>query len=277
MSLAKTYLQVGQHRIYAVNLQASSSSVVYNMIYDGYATGRSFWGIQRNHRNEIYISSPYYEYLSKITNPDTYGASGLNLDEIYLQGKKTYLGLPQQLLMTNIVEPECIPYKILQNTEPNVDYIHAVSDYIIASDNYSVNAGNGHIGMKAGNYIKLLPNTYIKGGSDFLATIAPCKEIIEESIQKHPINHQEKVSLTLDLTNNVDTEIVNVYPNPASDFIKIDTKTKVLAWELYDISGKIVLKGNSDKIDVKSMTKGAYVLSVTIEKGIKVSKKIIVK
>lgn len=269
-------LYLGQHRVYAVNLSASSSSVVYNMIYDGYLTGRSFWGIQRNSRNEIYISSPNYEYLSKITNPDTYGASGLNLDDIYLQGKRTYLGLPQQMLMTNAGATECVIDLALQNPETHVDHTYSVSEYIITSNNYSTNSSNGKIIMKAADYIKLLPNTFIKSKSDFLATIAPC-EVLNRPVQKNQGNNQKRVSLTLDLTDKGDTDLVKVYPNPASDFVKIDSKTNIISWEMYDLSGKVILKGNGDKIDVKSMISGSYLINITLEKGVRVSKKIIVK
>lgn len=272
-------LYLGQNRIYAVDLSASSSSVVYNLIYNGYNTGKSFWGIQRNSKNEIYISSPLYGYLSKITNPDTYGGSGLNLDEIYLQGKTTYLGLPQQLLITNANTPECFPNKILQNAETNVDYIHAVSDYIITLDNYSTDASNNSITLQANNYVLLKPNTSIKFGSDFLAKIEPCnnsknqerKDIITPTEQK-------RVSLTLDLREKIgDDNSIKIYPNPTSDILYIKSNSKINRVEVFDISGKkIITILNDNKIDVKNFPAGSYIINIETKEG-KITEKFIKK
>lgn len=260
-------LYLGQNRVYAIDLIASSSSVVYNLIYDGFVTGRSFWGIQRNSKNEIYISSSNYEYLSKITNPDTYGASGLNLDEVYLQGKKTYLGLPQQMLITNTPVTECIPYENLQNPEINVDYTYSVNDNIVTSDNYIVDATNGHIVLKAGNYISLLPNTHIKANSDFFATIAPC-EVVELSRKGDSKNHQQKVSLTLNLTDKRDTDFIKIYPNPTSDFLTISTTSKIEKISVIDLIGrKVNVTFSNNIINVRSLPSGVYIIDIKTSTG----------
>jgi hypothetical protein len=262
--------------MYAVNIEASTTTPVYNEIFSG-AQGVEFWGIQRNKYDDIYLSNMAKPYLSKINNPNVYGGSSVNVDAVYLEGKKTYLGLPQQLFFSTQWGSECIMEHVLQNPETYPGVVYAASNYIITSNNYTTDASNQSIVMKANNFINFLPNTSIKAGSDLLAKIAPCQSDIPES-RKQVEKNQQRISLTLDLRDKNDVQdVVNVYPNPASDFIKIQSEVKVAAWELYDLSGRMVLKGEGNTIDVRSMIKGAYALNITLEKGKKVTKKIIIQ
>lgn len=262
--------------MYAVNIEASTTTPVYNEIFSG-AQGVEFWGIQRNKYDDIYLSNMAKSYLSKINNPNVFGGSSINVDAIYLEGKLTYLGLPQQLFFSTQWGSECIMEHVLQNPETNSGIVYSTSNYIITSDNYTTDANNQSIVMRANNFINFLPNTSIKAGSDLLAKIAPCQSDIPES-RKQTEKNQQRISLTLDLRDKKDVQdVVNVYPNPASDFIKIQSEVKVAAWELYDLSGRMVLKGEGNTIDVRSMIKGAYALNITLEKGKKVTKKIIIQ
>lgn len=57
---------------------------------------------------------------------------------------------------------------------------------------------------------------------------------------------------------------VKIYPNPASDFIyiKLNSKSKIEDIEVYDLSGKLVVKTklNSEKIDLKNLPPGTYMI-----------------
>lgn len=269
-------LYLGFEKVYAIDLANSVTFPIYNQIYSG-SSGVTFYGIQRNKYNDIYLSNFVYPYLSKIKNPNIFGGSSVELDAVDLKGKLTYLGLPQQMLYINTRSSECITDLVLQNPEVNTGATYSVNNYIITSNNYTTDASQSIV-MKAKNFISFLPNTNIKAGSDLLAKIAPC-QFDGKEIGKQAETNQKRISLTLDLRDkNTDVpDVVSVYPNPASDFIKIQSDAKVTAWELYDLSGKMVLKGNGNNIDVKSIIKGAYALSIILEKGTKVSKKIIVK
>lgn len=269
-------LYLGQDKVYAVNMEASTTSPVYNEIFSG-AQNVEFWGIQRNKYDDIYLSNKVKPYLSKINNPNVFGGSSINVNAVYLNGKTTYLGLPQQLFFSNSWGSECVMEHVLQNPEMNTGIVYAVGNYIITSDNYTTDASNQSIVMKANKFINFLPNTNIKAGSSLLAKITPCPYDIPMS-KKPAEKNQQRISLTLDLRDKTEVQnVVNVYPNPASDFIKIQTNDKVTAWELYDLSGKMVLKGSGSTIDVKSMIKGAYALNITLENGTRVTKKIIVR
>lgn len=70
---------------------------------------------------------------------------------------------------------------------------------------------------------------------------------------------------------------LEIHPNPTSTFINIDSgNEKITSWELLDISGKSVLKGNSTQVNVQGLPKAAYLLKININNKI-TTKKVIVK
>ena len=59
-----------------------------------------------------------------------------------------------------------------------------------------------------------------------------------------------------------------VYPNPTSDYLKINTTAKISSVEVFDISGKkvqAVFDGTS--VDVQKLEKGSYVIKINGEEG----------
>jgi hypothetical protein len=76
---------------------------------------------------------------------------------------------------------------------------------------------------------------------------------------------------------NISDLNLKISPNPASTFINIDSgNEKITSWELFDISGKNVLKGNSTQVNVQGLPKAAYLLKININNKI-TTKKVIVK
>jgi len=75
---------------------------------------------------------------------------------------------------------------------------------------------------------------------------------------------------------------MSMYPNPASDRISIETSAQIQALVIYDLLGKAVVSLNNvnskrlDNIDVSSLNKGIYLLSISTDKG-RVTKKLIIK
>lgn len=70
---------------------------------------------------------------------------------------------------------------------------------------------------------------------------------------------------------------VNIYPNPATNFIKIDTEEKILSIKFYDITGKQINVNSTDKtVDVSNLSNGDYILNIVTEVG-ETSHKIIKK
>ncbi|WP_300672663.1 T9SS type A sorting domain-containing protein [Soonwooa sp.] len=73
---------------------------------------------------------------------------------------------------------------------------------------------------------------------------------------------------------------VKIYPNPAQDILKIDTKENISKYEIYDMAGKVVLRNDfksaENSIDVSKLPKSTYILKMTID-GKEVSKTFIKK
>lgn len=69
---------------------------------------------------------------------------------------------------------------------------------------------------------------------------------------------------------------LQLYPNPSSDFIQITALTKTETYKIYTVSGAEVKSGtvdNNSKINIQSLTNGAYFLRLNGGKAIKFIKK----
>ena len=71
------------------------------------------------------------------------------------------------------------------------------------------------------------------------------------------------------MKSTVENAIDNtVYPNPTNDIV---TLSKATAYELYDIWGKLLAKGNGNTINLQTMPSGAYIIK-TADKALRVIK-----
>lgn len=68
--------------------------------------------------------------------------------------------------------------------------------------------------------------------------------------------------------SDVNKSKMSVYPNPTSDYLKINTSEKISSVEVYDISGKKVnAEFDGISIDVQKLEKGSYVIKINGETG----------
>lgn len=85
-------------------------------------------------------------------------------------------------------------------------------------------------------------------------------------------------TLSVEETNELDT--LSLYPNPASDIVKIITPEGVnnIEIEIYDNSGKLIHLQLSEEntIDVSNIASGLYLVTITSD-DLKITKKLIVK
>jgi hypothetical protein len=87
-------------------------------------------------------------------------------------------------------------------------------------------------------------------------------------------------SLTVDEVNQIQ---FTMYPNPASDVIKIELlDTETYAFQIYNVAGKLIsqrkLISNSFELNVSSIPKGIYFISITsLSTGVAQSRKVIVE
>lgn len=278
-------LFLGYDVLYAVDLENSTpSNVIYSQIYDFGGTACS--AIQRNKNNDIYISKQSSYYLGRIINPDFYSPSSMsvNMQDLLLGnnmfGQRTNHGLPQLIetvqngsMQYCPSEVSCIPDLTLLAPEMNINYTHRAIT-ITTKDKYLVENGNGKITLQGGKSITMLPDTYIKGGSDFLAHILDCR-IKSKTDQNR--NSNIKIVLNLDDKKKgiINHSEINIYPNPVTDFLNITSNTTIDQIAVYDISGKNVNVSITDnKVDVKNLPAGAYIISIETKDG-KTTKKFI--
>ena len=66
---------------------------------------------------------------------------------------------------------------------------------------------------------------------------------------------------------NFSAEKIKVYPNPVNNILYIENIADS-NYEIYDITGKIVLNGIGNQINVSSLEKGVYFLKVILEEKI---------
>ncbi|MEZ4804154.1 MAG: T9SS type A sorting domain-containing protein [Bacteroidia bacterium] len=74
---------------------------------------------------------------------------------------------------------------------------------------------------------------------------------------------------TLSLDENTISSLLNMYPNPVQNMLNINSETEILEVLIYDMQGKLVLEsGKSNTIDVNSLNKGVYVVTVRTSEGV---------
>tara|TARA_R110000737_G_scaffold308465_1_gene316517 strand:+ start:56 stop:1126 length:1071 start_codon:yes stop_codon:yes gene_type:complete len=68
---------------------------------------------------------------------------------------------------------------------------------------------------------------------------------------------------TLSINNNIKNNLVTIYPNPSTNYIKVSGLTESVDYKLYNALGKEKLSGtisNNDTINVQDFAKGFYIL-----------------
>ncbi len=65
---------------------------------------------------------------------------------------------------------------------------------------------------------------------------------------------------------------INVFPNPATDFINIKSDETIKSIKIYDIKGSLIKTENSSKIDIATFAKGNYIISIETNSGTETKK-----
>jgi hypothetical protein len=66
---------------------------------------------------------------------------------------------------------------------------------------------------------------------------------------------------------------MGIYPNPTWDYLNVKTQSKIVNLEVYDMTGrKINVELNDNKIDVRNLQSGNYILKIETKEGIKTEK-----
>ena len=63
-------------------------------------------------------------------------------------------------------------------------------------------------------------------------------------------------------------EIITIYPNPTESYINIESFETPIAIIIYNVLGeKVITKTNTNKIDVKDLESGIYIINITNSLG----------
>lgn len=265
-------LFLGYENIHAVDLvNSTSSNVLHTEIYtETNAPLHTGMTLQRNKYGDVYVSKSFSSFLGKVINPDVYGSNmSVDFNAVNLGGGQTQYGLPQLLPMKeNSGGSPCIE-NLLLTTEPNASYYYEIGKNITTKDRYILSPKHDII-MQAGNSINLLPGTSMEMGSKYHAFIAPCRkpEMVQRNAQVQ--SAQKGMFLELDKKERMQQKNnVELFPNPATDILNIRTSANISEAEVFDISGKkvnIVINGN--RMDVKSLPSGSYIIRIKTETGV---------
>jgi len=229
--------------------------------------------IQRNKDGDIYVAINGSTDLVQITNPNSFAGCSINPSAISLNGQKSIQGLPQLF-------PEhygCVNDILLTAPETHNNYTYRASNSITTQTNYSIN--NINIYMEAGNHILLLPDTEIGLGSNYIAAIKDCP-VLKPSQRYWTPPAAEKQFYVLGAEDDMNTvsDDMKIFPNPTTNSFTIDTGSESIdKWELFDLSGKLVLQGKQPVGSVENLAKATYVLKVYLKNNEVKTHKLIVK
>jgi len=98
-----------------------------------------------------------------------------------------------------------------------------------------------------------------------------CTDIAFIGIDNIEITESEDLGVS-DLQKN----LVNIYPNPATEFIKIEGTNEVEKIRILDMQGRIVLETKNSEANIQALNPGVYVVNIYSENKV-ISRKLIKK
>lgn len=95
------------------------------------------------------------------------------------------------------------------------------------------------------------------------------------------LTENQPISFLISLPDDLSTKEVNkvnfdVFPNPTTEFITINSNGEISSSILYNTNGEVVLRSNNKQINISSLPKGIYIIKTIID-GNDYTKKVIKK
>lgn len=128
------------------------------------------------------------------------------------------------------------------------------------------------------------PNTFLLEDEITLPLgIGEVKQIVGCGENCYAVNSSnDEVHIVNQSTDNItisEYEIsnsLNLYPNPTTDLVNIDSDLEILEFELVDVNGKIILKQPfSSQLELTSVQQGLYILKCKVADGQILTKKLL--
>ena len=84
-------------------------------------------------------------------------------------------------------------------------------------------------------------------------------------------------SLGIEEINLQDSASISLFPNPANDFITVKSSSEIVSMKTVNMLGQIVIiqTGNSNNLNISTLSPGLYVLKLVDSKGLKTQKQFI--
>lgn len=118
-------------------------------------------------------------------------------------------------------------------------------------------------------------------GGQFSYNSSPFNGIVDDlQIYNYALTQAQVTALFTNATLGT-TEIVeqksdiSIYPNPAADFVMIQSKEKINSVEMYNMAGQKVLESKATKINISNLKSGIYMIQIKDVKNQTVTKKFI--
>lgn len=118
-----------------------------------------------------------------------------------------------------------------------------------------------------------------KGYSLRIRALMDMQASIGGKLVSFPINMYSNTIKLLILNNESDNSSLKIYPNPTSEFLKIDSYTDIKAGQIIDSQGKIIIEKQieNSEISVKDLPPGKYLLKLYNQNNQPISTKTVIK
>lgn len=225
--------------------------------------------IQRAINGNLYVARRGVESVLEISDPNDL----LNFQTtIFSLQSVCNAGLPQWIWSS------CQPTLIISSPGDDVNGFVSQrerSEWIDASNRIFSTANTQAI-YHAGEFVELNPGFEADFGAQFSAYIEGCSN--EFQYRQATSNQSKDIVTTMQLNQSLKNITIN--PNPSSNIIEIQANNDFTKVTIVSLEGRIVFdkendKTNSIQVDVSGFAKGVYLVSVTEENGMLISKKLI--
>lgn len=82
----------------------------------------------------------------------------------------------------------------------------------------------------------------------------------------------ESITVVTGIDHDINNRAINVYPNPVTSILTIESQTPFISWQLLDAIGNVVLTGDSKQVDISTFSTGVYFLQID-----NISKKVMIE